>query len=129
MMLLKISELKSHLKICVELYTKAMDYEFKMPIIINRHSGSELGLWRNLFIKEKMSHYISINLVECENTKELHSTILHELVHAMQYENNLPVEHNDIFLDYVVMFGKMGYNLSCEDFTKEQLLNAFYRNS
>ena len=124
---MKQSELKLHLNICIDLFQSHTKYKFKMPIYINRHSHEDLGTWHNVFINDKMSHYISINTLQMQNITDLHSTILHELVHAMQYETTPDnTEHNELFLKYVVLFGKLGYNLSCIDFTEEQLLNAFY---
>lgn len=123
---MKQSELKLHLNICIDLFQAHTKYKFKMPIYINRHSHEDLGTWHNVFINNKMSHYISINTLQMQNITDLHSTILHELVHSMQYETTpANTEHNDLFLKYVVLFGKLGYNLSCIDFTEEQLISAF----
>ena len=103
--------------------------KFKLDLLIVGYTGSnmpELATWQNIVIRNKYAHLITINLPEMENITDCYEAILHELVHAWQYEKNpRETDHDENFLNWVVHFGKMGYNISCEDFTIEQLERAF----
>lgn len=102
---------------------------FRLKIIIVGYTGRnmpELATWQNIVIRGKYAHLITINMPEMESDKDLFEAILHELVHAWQYEKNpKETDHNNDFLEWVVFFGKLGYNISCPDFTVEQLEKAF----
>lgn len=103
--------------------------QFKLDIIIVGYTGRnmpELATWQNIVIRGKYAHLITINMPEMQDKKDCFEAVLHELVHAWQYEKNpLDTEHNADFLQWVVTFGKMGYNISCPDFTVKQLEQAF----
>lgn len=103
--------------------------DFKLNIVIVGYTGHnmpELATWQNIVIRGKYAHLITINMNEQENFKDCFEAILHELVHAWQYEKNQnETDHNADFLKWVVHFGKLGYNISCADFTLEQLETAF----
>ena len=102
---------------------------FRLNVIIVGYTGSnmpELALWQNIVIRGKYAHLITINLPEMTSRLDCYEAILHELVHAWQYEkNHRETDHDENFLAWVVHFGKLGYNISCPDFTVEQLEQAF----
>ena len=103
--------------------------QFRLQVIIVAYTGKnmpELATWQNIVIRGKYAHLITINLPEMQDMRDCYEAILHELVHAWQYEkNHMETEHDENFLAWVVYFGKLGYNISCPDFTVEQLEQAF----
>lgn len=102
---------------------------FRFPIIVVGYTGKkmiELATWQNILLSDTMHHLITVNLTEMTSLRDCYEAILHELVHAWQYEQNpLETNHDDNFLQWVVYFGRLGYNISCPDFTVEQLEQAF----
>lgn len=103
--------------------------QFRLQVIIVGYTGKrmpELATWQNIVVRGKYAHLITINLPEMTSRLDCYEAILHELVHAWQFEQNpLCTDHDENFLRWVVHFGKLGYNISCPDFTVEQLEQAF----
>lgn len=105
------------------------NYNFKLPIYFKSHTfkNNTLAEWYNIIDNtDNMIHHIAIDFNKHTSIHALHESILHELIHALQYEKGLNVLHNDFFLFWVVKLEKLDYNIACNNCNLKRL-NDFRR--
>lgn len=101
----------------IEFFTLC-DIKFKLPIVWDetRYKTNQIAEWGNYFIEDYgMFHMIKIDFRRIKDDKDLYETFLHELVHAWQYEQKLPVDHGITFLKWVEYFANLGWDIASED--------------
>lgn len=102
----------------IEFFTLC-DIKFKLPIIWEDKPLPKIQIseWSNYFSEDYggMYHSIKIDFSKLESDLDLLETFLHELVHALQYEQKLPIDHKAYFLQWVKYFEELGFNISSAD--------------
>lgn len=105
-------------------------YNFILPIYFKRRTfkNNTLAEWYiTIDNTGNMIHHIAIDFNKHASIHALHESILHELIHALQYEEKgLNVAHNDFFLFWAVELEKLGYNIACNNCDLKRL-NDFRR--
>lgn len=100
---------------CMDLF----DTDFYLPVVWERRefAGNQIAEWGNMMVTEEMGmfHMISVDFRKIKNDVDLHETFIHELVHAWQYEGNLPVDHGEHFLEKCCYFADLGWNILSEE--------------
>lgn len=101
----------------IEFFTLC-DIKFELPIVWldAELEGNMIAEWGNYFIEDfGMYHGIKVDFTKIKSDLDFYETFLHELVHALQYEKKLDVDHNEFFMEWVKYFADLGWNISSED--------------
>jgi hypothetical protein len=104
-----------------KLFNKAIEifgFEFEMPIVwLKRKLGhNNIATWQNSFVDGFGEyHTISLDFSMIKSKKDMMETLLHELIHAWQYETDNEIDHDIEFLKWVAHFSKLGYDTSSSE--------------
>ena len=119
--------MRKNTKLVDALFDRAIAYfpAFRLPVVWDKMTGYNMAEWQNGYIENFGElHYIKLNFKKHTDEADLFDTICHELIHAWQYENNLPVDHGLEFCEWVIKFSAFGINAASPDCITTDLKKA-----
>lgn len=92
-------------------------FEINYPVVWDRMRGENFAEWQNIFVEEINCelHYMRFNFGKLKDEKDLVDTIFHELIHCIQHEQGLEVDHGEFFCKIVASLAKEGYNAASSE--------------
>lgn len=114
MALLRISKVREIAENWAEIF------DLKKVVILKKVYRAEAWGMAEWTIKDddegKEYHYIRVNMSLHKNNAELVGSIIHEMIHAKQYEKNREVLHDAYFWQMVAFVESLGfYEIACKE--------------
>lgn len=93
---------------------------FRLSIAIDDFKSPYCGMYNLDLIETAQGehipyHWIRIDTSRHFSEKDIFDSVMHELIHAWQYENGLPLEHDAIFCEWCLKFQTLGFNTYSTD--------------
>lgn len=112
--------MKKNTKLIDSLFEKAINEHFQglinFPFFWEIMGGNDFAEWSNIFIDDIGDiHKIRLNVKKHLNEADLYDTICHELIHAVQYEEGLEIDHGPYFCEWVAYFCDFGINAASSE--------------
>jgi hypothetical protein len=97
---------------------------FKLSIAIDNFNSKYFGMYIPEIMELKNGefmryHWIQINSAKHESDAELLDSILHELIHAWQFENGIELDHGVEFCEWCLKLQTLGFNTYSTDCMSE----------